>query len=139
VVQFHFHAHGEHTVEGVAAPLELHIVHRDENGGLAVLGVLIEEGAENEALAPVFDHLPGGEGEPQEIEGVEIDLGDALPESLAAWRYDGSLTTPPCSEGVRWHVLSNPIEASAAQIGAFETRFDHNYRPTQPLNGRTID
>jgi carbonic anhydrase len=139
VAQFHFHAHGEHTVGGAASPLELHVVHRDEEGGLAVLGILIEEGAENEALAAVFEHLPSEEGEPEEIEGVEINIADALPGSLAAWRYDGSLTTPPCSEGVRWHVLSTPIEASAAQIDAFEAIFDDNYRPTQPLNGRTID
>jgi len=139
VVQFHFHAGSEHTVGGAATPLEMHIVHRDEQGALAVLGVFIEEGAANQVLAPVFDHLPAEQGEPEEIEGVEINIGDALPTELAAWRYDGSLTTPPCSEGVRWHVLGTPIEASAAQIDAFESIFTHNARPTQPLNGRFID
>ncbi len=139
VLQFHFHAGSEHTVGGMATPLELHIVHRGEDGGLAVLGVFIDEGGENQALAPVFDHLPNEPGEPEEIEGVEINIGDALPDNLAAWRYDGSLTTPPCSEGVRWHVLATSIEASAAQIDAFGAIFAHNARPTQPLNGRAID
>jgi carbonic anhydrase len=139
VSQFHFHANSEHTIDGGAARMELHIVHRSEEGDLAVVGVLIEEGAENEALAPVFDNLPEEEGEPMEIEGVEINIADALPENLAAWRYDGSLTTPPCSEGVRWHVLGTPITASGEQISAFEAIFDNNYRPTQPLNDRTIE
>jgi carbonic anhydrase len=138
VVQFHFHARSEHTVGGTSAPMEMHIVHRDEDGGLAVLGVFIEEGAENQPLAAVFDHLPTEPGDPEEIEGVEVSVADALPGELAAWRYDGSLTTPPCSQGVRWHVLSTPIEASAAQIRAFEAIFDHNFRPTQPLHGRVI-
>ena len=74
VQQFHFHARSEHTVDGIASPLELHIVHEDENGDLAVVGVLIEEGAENAALATVFDHLPAEEGEPEEIEGVEVNV-----------------------------------------------------------------
>ena len=68
-----------------------------------------------------------------------LDLAAALPGDLAAWRYDGSLTTPPCAEGVRWHVLSTPITASTEQIAAFTAIFHNNYRPTQPLNGRGID
>jgi carbonic anhydrase len=139
VQQFHFHAHSEHTVDGAARPLELHIVHRDEAGRLAVVGVFIERGAHNAALALVFDHLPAVEGEPEEIEGVEINVADLLPVDLAAWRYDGSLTTPPCSEGVRWHVLRDPIEASAEQIDAFAVIFDNNFRPVQPLNDRPIN
>lgn len=139
VVQFHFHAHSEHTVDGVTSPLELHIVHRDETGGLAVVGVLIDEGAANPALASIFEHLPAEKGEPEEVTGVEINVADLLPADLAAWRYDGSLTTPPCSEGVRWHVLSTPIEASTEQIAAFTAIFDHNSRPVQPLNEREIE
>jgi carbonic anhydrase len=139
VQQFHLHARSEHTVDGIASPLELHIVHEDENGDLAVVGVLIEEGAENAALATVFDHLPAEEGEPEEIEGVEVNVADLLPDDLTAWRYDGSLTTPPCTEEVQWHVLATPIEASTEQIGAFEAIFDNNYRPVQPLNDRQIN
>lgn len=139
VEQFHFHAHSEHTVAGVAAPLEMHIVHEDDEGGLAVVGVLIVEGADNPALQTVFDYLPAEQGDPEEIEGVDVNVADLLPQDLAAWRYDGSLTTPPCSEGVRWHVLATPIEASAGQIDSFEAIFDHNYRPVQPLGAREIN
>lgn len=137
--QLHFHTGSEHTVDGMGAPMEMHLVHSDGNGSLAVLGVFIEEGAANLALAPIFEHLPAEPGEPDEIDGVEINVADALPAELRAWRYDGSLTTPPCTEGVRWHVLSTPIEASATQIGAFQAIFDYNFRPTQPLNDRVID
>jgi len=139
VKQFHFHAGSEHTVGGVAAPLEMHIVHQDESGGFAVVGVFIEEGAYNTALAPVFDHLPAAKGDAVEIEGVEVDVADALPNNLAAWRYNGSLTTPRCDEGVRWHVLATAIEASPQQIAAFEAIFSNNYRPVQPLNDRQIE
>lgn len=137
--QFHFHARSEHTVDGVAAPLEMHLVHQHATGGRAVVGLFILEGAANAALAAVFDHLPAEEGEPEEVEGVEVNAADVLPADLSAWRYNGSLTTPPCDEGVRWHILAAPIEASAEQIDAFEAIFDDNYRPVQPLNGREID
>jgi carbonic anhydrase len=139
VAQFHFHAHSEHTLDGFAAPLELHIVHRDEVGSLAVVGVFIVEGAPNPALGEIFTHLPAHESEPEEIEGVDVNVADLLPGNLAAWRYHGSLTTPPCTEGVRWHVLAAPIEASAEQIAAFEEIFDRNHRPVQPLGDRQIE
>jgi carbonic anhydrase len=139
VRQFHFHAHSEHTVGGAASPLELHVVHRDDAGNLAVVGVFIEEGAANAALATVFDRLPAQKGARIELEGVEVNAADLLPADLAAWRYDGSLTTPPCSEGVRWHVLANPIKASPQQIAAFKAIFADNHRAVQPLNDRILD
>lgn len=136
LLQFHFHAHSEHTVQGESWPMEMHLVHADADGNLAVVGVLIGEGEENAALAPIFDNLPGAEAPATAIDGATVDASAALPADHTAWRYDGSLTTPPCSEGVSWMVLSTPITASAAQISAFTSIFDHNYRPVQPANGR---
>lgn len=137
VMQFHFHISSEHTIQGNAAPMELHIAHRDPTGARAVLGTFIEIGEDNDILAPIFDHLPSA-GVTNEVEGVEINIGAALPPDLSAWRYDGSLTTPPCDEGVRWFVLGTPIRASASQIGAFTDFFHDNARPTQPLNDRFL-
>ena len=139
VVQFHFHASSEHTFDGSSYALEMHVVHANEQGDLAVLGVAIEAGEHNEALDPIFNNLPQDLSAPTEIVGVSVNLADVLPEELAAWRYAGSLTTPPCSEGVAWHVLSTPIEASLEQIGAFEGIFDNNFRPAQALNERSVD
>lgn len=139
VVQFHFHASSEHTFDGSSYALEMHVVHANEQGDLAVLGVAIEAGEHNEALDPIFNNLPQDLSAPTEIVGVTVNLADVLPEELAAWRYAGSLTTPPCSEGVAWHVLSTPIEASLEQIGAFEGIFDNNFRPAQALNERSVD
>lgn len=138
LLQFHFHTLSEHAIGGQYQPLEMHLVHRDTDGRLAVVGVMIKEGAENATLKPVFDNLPPHHSDPHAVSGVSLNIAQALPADLSAWRYDGSLTTPPCSEGVRWHVLSNPITASAAQIGAFRALFETDARPVQPLNGRTI-
>lgn len=140
LLQFHFHAGSEHTVAGKEYPLEMHLVHRDGSGGLAVVGVLIEEGDENAELAKVFDHLPATKGPAATVAGVSVNAANLLPPMpLASWRYNGSLTTPPCSEGVRWHLLSTPIQASAEQIEQFTALYEDDARPVQPLNGRSID
>jgi len=97
VVQFHFHASSEHTFDGSTYDLEMHVVHANEAGDLAVLGVVIEAGEHNESLDPIFNNLPRELSSPTEIAGVDVNLADILPDELAAWRYSGSLTTPPCS------------------------------------------
>ena len=140
--QFHFHTPSEHALQGSFGPLEVHFVHQAIDGELAVLGVLIDEGESNAALQQVLDAMPS---EPGRVERDEpIDPRGFLPGSLEHYAYEGSLTTPPCTEGVRWHVLSQRVTASAAQIEAFralpflnpEGRFAGNARPVQPLNGR---
>lgn len=136
LLQFHFHRPSEHTVDGGDLPMELHLVHRNSTEGLAVVGVFLVEGAENAALAAVFDHMPAEEGEPEAIEGVTIHAADLLPADQRYWRYDGSLTTPPCSEAVKWHVMPAPVEVSAAQLAAYEAIFHLNARPVQPFNAR---
>ena len=137
LVQFHFHHRSEHTVDGADFPLEMHLVHADADGALAVVGVLVEEGGANEALAPVFRQMPGEAGPAAMVEGT-VDAAALLPGRRTTWRYAGSLTTPPCSEGVSWLVMTEPVTASRGQIEAFKALFPVNNRPVQPLNGRRL-
>ncbi len=131
LLQFHWHKPSEHTVEGDPFAMELHFVHADEDGSLAVLGVLIEEGAAN----PLYDELWAAQPEEVGFETVkDVDFTELLPEDLATYTYPGSLTTPPCSEGVAWNVIEMPATMSAAQLDAF--LFDGNARPVQPFNDR---
>jgi carbonic anhydrase len=139
LVQFHFHAASEHTLVGAHDPLEIHLVHRSAEGGLAVVGVLLKAGAENAAYAPVLQNLPTQvSDQPAPVAGATVDANLLLPAQRSYWRYDGSLTTPPCSEGVKWLVMNTPIELSEAQIAAFTSLYNHNARPVQPLNSRTF-
>ena len=139
LLQFHFHHPAEHTVEGQAAPLEAHFVHQDRNSGnLAVVGIMLHEGVEeNETWATVFDQLPQ-EVDASPVAAVILNLADFLPENRAYYTYQGSLTTPPCSEIVRWLILDEAVEVSAAQIEAFAAIFSGNARPTQPLGRRDL-
>lgn len=138
LVQYHFHNPSEHTVKGQHRPMEMHLVHKAESGKLAVIGVFIEEGAHNAAFAPIWNNLPKQKGMESHYASVNVDVDKLLPVSRASYRYDGSLTTPPCSEGVRWIVMTTPIQLSAGQIKAFTTIIHDNARPTQPLNGRPV-
>ncbi len=139
LVQFHFHAPSEHTVDGEHFPMEMHFVHQAVDGALAVVGVLIEEGAQNPGIAPLWAQLaeaPGTETTVQIPAGFadHVFSGDAT----GIYHYDGSLTTPPCSEGVQWYVRKTPTRLSKDQIAAFTAIYDHNNRPVQPLNDRTL-
>lgn len=138
LVQYHFHAPSEHTVDGRHYPMEMHLVHKSAGGKLAVLGVLVEEGAENGAFAPVWANLPAEKGKEFHLAHVTVDTDALLPKDRSTWRYDGSLTTPPCTEGVQWIVFRKPVQLSTAQIAAFKAIHDGNNRPVQPLNGRVL-
>lgn len=140
LVQFHFHAPSEHTIDGKSFPVEMHLVHANEAGELAVVGVMIEEGAENPALSSVWEYLPSQAGPLEAIEEVYVDAAHLLPSNPATFRYDGSLTTPPCSENVKWNLFTTPITMTADQIVTFENavKFANN-RPVQPLNDRVVE
>ena len=138
LVQFHFHTPGEHQLQGREFPAALHLVHRSPTGELAVVGVLIERGDENEALAPVWNHLPRAKGEDHEIASLRVNAVDLLPATRQHFRYSGSLTTPPCTEGVKWFVLDEPIELSAQQIHALHSIIGTSNRPVQPLGTREL-
>lgn len=137
LVQFHFHAPSEHLLDGKQYPAELHLVHRDEDGALAVVGVLLDSGVENLALDPVWANLPK-----EEVEAITtddtVDANSFLPTDQTTYRYSGSLTTPPCSEGVSWFVFATPVQLSPAQLDQFLAIYDGNARPPQELGDRTL-
>lgn len=137
--QFHFHAPSEHTVSGGHAPLEVHFVHADAGGRLAVVALLVHPGDANGALGEVLAHAPRERGEKVTVADLRFDPTSLLPASHATWRYDGSLTTPPCTEGVHWLVLQAPGHAADAQLREFHAIFGGNNRPTQPLHGRKVE
>lgn len=139
LLQFHYHAPSEHTVDGVPSPVEFHFVHADADGDLAVLGVLAREGrADNAAWAPFVQAA----STPADMDvSSTLDLAGLLPTGAGAlehWAYDGSLTTPPCSEQVTWLVLDHPIELSRAQVETLQSVYVDNNRPVQPLGDRTV-
>ena len=139
LLQFHFHYPSEHTINGEAAPMEIHFVHQDPNSGtLAVVGVLLTEGEqENDAYQAVFDHMPAEVGDPEPMR-EPLALASLLPDQRTFYTYQGSLTTPPCSEIVRWLLLDTPVALSSEQIAAFAAVYDGIARPTQPLGQRDL-
>jgi carbonic anhydrase len=139
--QFHFHAPSEHTEDGSHFPLEIHFVNENQNKRVVVLGVMVKLGKENESLAPVLSRLPASEndGSAKGRAPVTVDLASVLPADHKAFVYTGSLTTPPCTEGVHWIVMTQPIEMSQDQITAFTRIFPDNHRPLQKANGREVD
>ena len=139
LLQFHFHHPSEHTIAGEAAAMEIHFVNQDPNSGmLAVVGVLLEQGdADNEAYKVVMDDMPS-DVDDEQVMGQALALESLLPEERAYYTYQGSLTTPPCSEVVRWLLLDTPVHLSGAQIDAFAEMYAYNARPTQPLGKRDL-
>lgn len=138
LLQFHFHRPSENTVKGKHFDMEAHLVHRSDDGELAVVAVFMKEGKENAFIKRVWEHLPEKMGHEEKFNDVVVNVSDFLPESRAYYAFEGSLTTPPCTEGVKWFVLQTPVEVSANQIKRFESFYRMNARPTQPLNGRII-
>lgn len=138
LLQFHFHHPSEHLVQGKAADMELHLVHRNASGALAVVGVLLMAGAENPVLKSIFAAMPDRPGPEQLRSQITLNVQDLLPADLGSYRYFGSLTTPPCSEGVSWIVLQQPVTLSSSQIRQFARRFPGNARPINALNQRFL-
>jgi len=138
LLQFHFHKPSEEKINGRSYPMVAHLVHKNDEGKLAVVAVLFRKGAENPLVQALWDALPQEKGQAQDVAGVSIDIGKLLPASQGYYNFAGSLTTPPCSEEVNWFVLKSPVEMSDAQLKRFAAVYKHNARPTQPLNGRTI-
>ena len=135
LLQFHFHTPSEERINGVGYPMVAHFVHKSADGTLAVVAVLLKEGKENKILAPVFAALPA-EGKPVSL--ATFEPAAVLPAKRGYYKFTGSLTTPPCSDGVRWQVLKQPVEISTGQIAAFRRLYPMNARPVQPLNGRIV-
>lgn len=137
LLHFSFHAPGEHYVNGAPYPLEMQLMHRAENGEMAALAVLFKLGAANPALQMILDNVPPA-GQTSVRTDLTLDVTGLLPENVDYYAYTGSLTAPPCSEGVKWHVLKTPAELSLEQLHAFQKLYSANARPVQPLNGRIV-
>ena len=137
--QFHFHSPSEHTLNGKPFPMEMHLVHGDKNGNLAVVSVLMTEGpTDNPVIAKLWAQMPTKMGDKNTL-AAQINAADLLPMSKDYFLYNGSLTTPPCSEGVRWFVMKEAITVSKAQFEAFRQAVGSpNNRPVQPVNARVV-
>lgn len=136
--QFHFHAPSENHIDGHEFPLEAHLVHVDEAGHLLVIAVMFETGKHNQELAVAWQDMPE-QPHTHHVLHTPAFAGSLLPKSRDYYRFDGSLTTPPCSEGVVWLVMKEPVTASREQISHFARVMGHpNNRPVQPLNGRVV-
>ena len=136
--QFHFHSPSENKIDGKQYPLEAHLVHADKDGNLAVVAVMFQEGAPSAALTKLWEKMPAKSGDKNPLP-AGMSVTQLLPAQRDYYRYDGSLTTPPCSEGVRWLVLKKVATASKAQIDLFAKTVGHaNNRPLNPVNARTV-
>lgn len=137
LVQYHFHTPSEHTVDGGFYEMELHLVHQDASGRFAVVGVFLTTGEPNPMLGEIWAHMPARVGESKRSDRL-IDPSEFLPGSRRFVQYDGSLTTPPCTEGVAWIMMLNPISVSSEQVDRFEQVIGPNNRPVMPVNERSI-
>ena len=138
LAQYHFHAPSEHTIDGAHAPLEVHFVHKSAAGELAVLGLLVEEGAHAAICDAVLTEFPDKPGDKRHVENLDLDMNDLRPLPQHYYRYEGSLTTPPCSEGVHWVVVAEKRQISAEQMATVVSHLHKNNRPVQSLGERQI-
>ncbi|HEY0194155.1 MAG TPA: carbonic anhydrase family protein [Kofleriaceae bacterium] len=138
LTQLQLHAPSEHTIAGEHYPLEVQLVHQDAAGKLAVISVMYDTGAASKALAGVWSAWPRKPGLDHKLAGP-FDPSAVLPETRSVFRYTGSLTTPPCTEGVVWNVMRRTVTDSNAHLEAFEARYAHNTRELQALNERKIE
>jgi carbonic anhydrase len=137
--QFHFHTPSEHELSGDAAPMELHLVHQNEAGQLAVIGVMMNvDQTDNPTIATIWQNMPQDEGQ-NAVEGQMVNAANLLPGNKSYYSYTGSLTTPPCSEGVSWTILTEPISVSEDQVETFASLYQVNARPVQPVNSRAVE
>lgn len=139
LLQFHFHSPSENAVKGDLFPMEAHLVHSDKDGNLAVVAVLFKEGAPNPVLDKLWPYMPEKVGQTVKMDDVKFNIDNLLPADRDYYYFNGSLTTPPCTQGVAWMVLKNPVTASKAQIARFHDVIGvNNNRPLQPLNARPV-
>jgi len=138
LLQFHFHTPSEERVKGKASAMVAHLVHRDAEGHLGVVAVLLEPGSRGSAFDTVLENLPRKAGQTLTVADLSLDLQSLLPKDRAYYDFEGSLTTPPCSEGVHWMVLREPVKVKPQSIHAFRSLYAFNARNVQPLWGREV-
>jgi len=138
LMHFEFHTPSEHKKEGFNYPMEVQLVHKDGDGNLAIMGIIFQEGEENEHLQTLLDHLPKEIGKQEVHKNATLNPVMFMPGNTEFYKYSGSLTTPPCTEGAYWMVFKHTIEASAEQIQQMNEVMGDNARPVQPINARTL-
>jgi carbonic anhydrase len=136
--QFHFHRPSEEKIDGKGFEMAVHLVHADQHGNLAVVAVLLQKGEDNPLVHEVWNDLPKEKDKEEHFNNIQIDVSRLLPSDRGYYTFDGSLTTPPCSEGVTWYVLEHPVTVTAAEIDQFSKLYRDNARPTQPLYDRVV-
>jgi carbonic anhydrase len=136
--QLHFHRPSENTVLGRRFEMEAHLVHADAAGAQAVVAVLLEAGQENALVRELWNDLPREKGHEDVRDDVRVDASLLLPSARGYYTFEGSLTTPPCSESVTWIVLKQPVQVSAAEVAQFAKLYPNDARPAQPLHGRVV-
>jgi carbonic anhydrase len=138
LVQLHFHHPSEERIDGKGAEMVAHLVHRDAKGNLAVVAVLFDSGSRNAMVDTLWRSLPTKQEVESSPKGVRIDPGALIPADHGYFTYIGSLTTPPCAEGVRWFVLKSRQTLSSHEIATFAAHYPNDARPVQNLNGREV-
>jgi carbonic anhydrase len=146
LMQFHFHRPSEEYIHGKRFDMVAHLMFKAADGKAAGVAVLMQAGRANATVQQLWAHMPETESkvlpdfshQERNIAGVEVNPAGLLPRNLAYYVYVGSVTAPPCTEGVDWYVLKNPVDISPRQIEAFARLFPHDVRPLQPLNGRVV-
>jgi len=138
LTQFHFHRPSEEYIHGKQSAMVVHLMHQSAGGKVAGVAVLLRAGRPNAAIAAIWEHFPKTQGAEVDVPGVEVNPAGLLPRDTAYYTYMGSLTAPPCDEGVTWFVLKTPVDISQLQIDAFAKLYPHDVRPPQPLNGRVV-
>lgn len=138
LLQFHFHTHSEHTVNGKPYDMEMHLVHKNNKNELAVIGIFMKKGQENKVIQKIWNNIPKEINKEKAALTKKINVHALIPSDTSYYHYYGSLTTPPCSEGVNWSVMKTPIEVSDKQIETFKSLMKHNARPTLPVNKRFV-
>lgn len=133
-----FHTPSEHYMDGASWPMEIQFIHQGGDGSLAIIAALVKAGKQNPTFEAILQNLPAKAGTVRKIDSVSLLASALMPDSLDYYTYDGSLTSPPCTEGVRWFVLKDTTEISEGQLKALQTRFPFNARPVQPLNDRAV-
>ena len=136
LLQFHFHTPSEHLITGHASKMEVHLVHKSDDGHLAVVGVMLEEGMGNRHLGRLWKIMPTEVNHEVYADGSMMNVADLLPENHAYYHYRGSLTTPPCSEGVNWFVMKDSVTLSKRAVAKFHSVVGDNARPVQALHAR---
>ncbi len=138
LTQFHFHRPSEEYIHGKPYDMVAHFMHQSSDGKVVGVAVLLKAGSANATIQQIWEHMPMTKGDELAIAGVEVNPAELLPHDTAYYTYMGSLTAPPCTEGVTWFVLKTPMEISTEEINAFAKLYPHDVRPIQPLNGRVV-